>query len=61
MNLKVKLNNETPRKAIYNEGYSGFCGCASLLHTANSSATIDGKFEMLNKRIGSVRLESILL
>ena len=36
---------------------------ASVLrcNTANSSLTIDGKFEIMNKRIGSVQFESELL
>ncbi len=29
-------------------------------NTANSSATIDGKFEILNKRIGSVRFLKLI-
>ena len=36
---------------------------ASVLrcNTANSSLTIDGKFEIMNKRIGSVQFESEVL
>ena len=30
-------------------------------NTANSSSTIDGKFEIMNKRIGSVKFESEVL
>ena len=30
-------------------------------NTANSSSTIDGKFDILNKRIGSVLVESEVL
>lgn len=33
-----------------------FWAAARCRNTANSSLTIDGKFEILNKRIGSVRI-----
>ncbi len=38
-----------------------FCTAARCCNTANSSLTIDEKFEILNKRIGSCVFESFVL
>ena len=43
-------------KCKCNAGFGGNSTAVLRCNTANSSTTIDGKFEILNKRIGSVRV-----
>ncbi len=50
------MNKTYTQQSVYVMRGSAVLGAAArCCNTANSSLTIDGKFEIMNKRIGSVR------